>query len=139
RHSRLGRQLRIGRRQIEDDEFDGETIILMGEEVVNFGLCSYVGLGDDPRLIDGSSDAVRRFGNAYSSSTAYTSLPLYGQLRERVERMLGAPTVIAATTTLAHLSALPILVRTGDTVAIDDHAHASLLAVTPTLQANGAD
>lgn len=139
RHTRLGRQLGIGRRQIEDDEFHGDTIILMGKEVVNFGLCSYLGLGDDPRLIDAAIDAVRRFGNSYSSSTAYTSLPLYGQLRERVERMLGAPTLIAATTTLAHMSALPILVRKGDTVAIDAHAHASLLAVTPTLQANGAD
>lgn len=138
RHTRLARQLGIGRQLIEDHEFNQDTIVLRGQEVANFGLCSYLGLGDDQRLIDAAIDAVSRYGNSYSSSTAYTALPLYGQLRERVERMLGAPTMIAASTTLAHMSALPLLVRRGDTVVIDAHAHASLLAVVPSMQANGA-
>ena len=139
RHTRLARQLGIGRQLIEDTEFNQDTIVLLGREVANFGLCSYLGLGDDPRLVDAAIDAVSRYGNSYSSSTAYTALPLYGELRERVEEMLGAPTMIAASTTLAHMSALPVLVRRGDTVAIDSHAHASLLGVIPSLQANGAD
>lgn len=138
RHTRLARQLGIGRQLIEDDEFQGDTIVLRGHEVGNFGLCSYLGLGDDPRLVDAAIDAVNRYGNSYSSSTAYTALPLYGDLRERFEAMLGAPVVIAASTTLAHMSALPVLVREGDTVVIDAKAHASLLAVMPSLQANGA-
>jgi 7-keto-8-aminopelargonate synthetase-like enzyme len=138
RYTRLGRQLGLGRQLIEDDEFHGDTIVLRGHEVVNFGLCSYLGLGDDPRLIEAAIDAVSRYGNSYSSSTAYTALPLYGELRERFEAMLGAPVVIAASTTLAHMSALPVLVRRGDTVVVDAHAHASLLGVIPTLQVNGA-
>ncbi|HUG07663.1 MAG TPA: aminotransferase class I/II-fold pyridoxal phosphate-dependent enzyme [Acidimicrobiia bacterium] len=138
RYTRLARQLGISRQLIEDDEFHGDTIVLRGQEVGNFGLCSYLGLGDDPRLIDAAIDAVSRYGNSYSSSAAYTALPLYGDLRERFEAMLGAPVVIAASTTLAHMSALPILVREGDTVAIDAHAHASLLGVIPSLSANGA-
>ncbi len=138
RYTRLGRQLGLGRVLIEDHEFHGDTIVLRGHEVGNFSLCSYLGLGDDPRLIDAAVDAVNRYGNSYSSSTAYTALPLYGDLRERFEAMLGAPVVITASTTLAHMSALPVLVRRGDTVVIDAHAHASLLGVIPSLQANGA-
>ncbi|HUG32897.1 MAG TPA: aminotransferase class I/II-fold pyridoxal phosphate-dependent enzyme [Acidimicrobiia bacterium] len=138
RYTRLGRQLGLGRVLIEDDEFHGDTIVLRGHEVGNFGLCSYLGLGDDPRLIEAAVDAVNRYGNSYSSSTAYTALPLYGDLRERFEAMLDAPVVITASTTLAHMSALPVLVREGDTVAIDAHAHASLLGVIPSLSANGA-
>lgn len=138
RYTRLARQLGISRQLIEDDEFQGDTIVLRGREVANFGLCSYLGLGDDPRLIDGAIDAIRRYGNSYSSSTAYTALPLYADLRSRLEDMLGASVVIAASTTLGHMSALPVLVREGDTVAIDAHAHASLLGVIPLLQANGA-
>lgn len=138
RYTRLARQLGISRQLIEDDEFHGDTIVLRGHEIGNFGLCSYLGLGDDPRLIEAAIDAVNRYGNSYSSSTAYTALPLYRDLRERFEAMLGAPVVIAASTTLAHMSALPVLVREGDTVAIDAHAHASLLGVIPSLQANGA-
>lgn len=138
-YTRLGRQLGISRQLIEDDSFHGDTIDLRGRTVANFGLCSYLGLGDDPRLIEAAIDAVSKYGNSYSSSTAYTALPMYGPLRERFEMMVGAPVVVAAATTLAHMAALPVLVREGDTVAIDAHAHASLLAVVPSLRANGAE
>jgi 7-keto-8-aminopelargonate synthetase-like enzyme len=138
RYTRLGQELGISRQIIEDEEFHGDSITIRGRHVANFGLCSYLGLGDDLRLVEAAVDAVRRYGNSYSSSTAYTSLTLYGPLRERFEAMLGAPVVIAATTTLAHMSALPVLVKSGDTVVIDALAHASLLGVLPTLVANGA-
>lgn len=138
RYSRLGRDLGIRSQVIEDDVFRGDLIKLRGADVANFGLCSYLGLGDDPRLVDAAIDAVRRYGNSYSSSLAYTSLPLYGTLRERFEAILEAPVVISASTTLAHMAALPVLVREGDTVVIDALAHASLLAVLPSLRANGA-
>lgn len=113
-------------------------MVLRGREVANFGLCSYLGLGDDPRLIEAAVDAVTRYGNSYSSSIAYTALSLYPILRERLEAMLGAPVVVAGTTTLAHMAALPVLVRSGDTVVIDALAHASLIGVVPSLQSNGA-
>ena len=137
-YSRLGQQIGINRQVIEDDEFHGDTITLRGREVANFTLCSYLGLGDDPRLIEASVDAAQRYGTSYSSSIAYSALPLYPALRERLEAMLGAPVAVAGTTTLAHMSALPIMVRSGDTVIIDGLAHASLIGVIPSLQANGA-
>lgn len=137
-YARLGRDLGISRQLIEDEEFHGDTISLRGRRVANFGLCSYLGLGDDPRLVAAATDALTRYGNSYSSSIAYSALPMYAPLREKFEAMLGTPVVVAASTTLAHMAALPVLVRTGDTVAIDVHAHASLLAVIPSLQANGA-
>ena len=136
--SRLGLELGIRSQLIEDDEFRGDLIKLRGKDVANFGLCSYLGLGDDPRLVEAAVDAVRRYGNSYSSSMAYTALPMYGPLRERFEAMIGAPLVVTASTTLAHMSALPVLVRDGDTVVIDALAHASLRGVIPSLTANGA-
>jgi len=123
---------------IEDKEFTGDRITIRGKELFNFGLCSYLGLSDDPRLIEGAIDAIRRYGNSYSSSIAYTSLPLYDELRERLSAMIGAPVLIAGTTTLAHMAALPVLVRSGDLVLVDRLAHASLLGVIPTLQARRA-
>lgn len=138
RQTRLARELGITRQLVDDVHFDRGTVTLRGEEVVNFGLCSYLGLGDDPRLVEAAIDAVRRFGNSYSSSMAYTALPLYDDLKVRLREMLGAPVMIAANATLAHQAALPVLVRAGDTVVVDALAHASLLAVLPTLEANGA-
>ncbi len=123
---------------IEDKEFVGDRITIRGNELYNFGLCSYLGLSDDPRLIEGAIDAVRRYGNSYSSSIAYTSLPLYDELRERLVSMIGSPVLVAGTTTLAHMSALPVLIQSGDLVLVDRLAHASLLGVIPTLQARRA-
>lgn len=139
RYSRLGEELGIRSQVIEDSEFRGDLIKLRGSDVVNFGLCSYLGLGDDPRIVDAAVDAVTRYGNSYSSSIAYTAVTLYRPLRERFEAMLGAPVVVTASTTLAHMAALPVLVREGDTVVVDSLAHASLLSVIPTLRANGAN
>ncbi|HUF15357.1 MAG TPA: aminotransferase class I/II-fold pyridoxal phosphate-dependent enzyme [Acidimicrobiia bacterium] len=139
RQSRLGRQLGFSHQLIEDHEFHGDTITIGGRELVNFGLCCYLGLGDDPRVVEAAIDAVTRYGNSYSSSVAYTALPLYGDLRERLGAMLDAPVVVAASTSLAHFAALPVMVRRGDVVIVDALAHASILAVLPTLEANGAE
>ncbi len=133
-----GEELGVSRQLIEDDHFAGDTIILGGQKVANFGLCSYLGLGTDERLIEGAIDAVRRFGTSYSSSISYTALGLYGDLTERLEEILGANVILAGTTTLGHFAALPVLVESGDTVLLDGQAHASLLSVAPTLTANGA-
>jgi 7-keto-8-aminopelargonate synthetase-like enzyme len=136
--STAGHELGVGRQLIEDESFAGDTIVIQGQEVANFGLCSYLGLGTDERVVAGAVDAAQRFGASYSSSIAYTALGMYGELTERLEKMMGSPVILAATTTLAHLAALPVLVRGGDTVYVDGQAHASLLAVTPTLASNGA-
>ncbi len=128
----------VGGQQIEDEHFVGDSIVLFGEKVLNFGLCSYLGLGTDDRLIEGAIDATRRFGTSYSSSIAYTALGLYGDLSERLATMLGAPVILAGTTTLGHLAALPVLINRGDLALVDGQAHASLLAVKPSLLANGA-
>jgi 7-keto-8-aminopelargonate synthetase-like enzyme len=137
-YSRLGQELGIRSQMIEDEQFRGDLIKLRGRDVANFGLCSYLGLGDDPRLVEAAIDAVKRYGNSYSSSMAYTAVPLYPPLQERFEAMLGAPVVVTASATLAHMAALPVLVRSGDTVVIDALAHASLLGVLPSLESNGA-
>ncbi len=136
--STAAHELGVGRQLIEDKSFAGDTIIIQGQEVANFGLCSYLGLGTDERVIAGAVEAAQRFGTSYSSSIAYTALGMYGELSDRLEEMMGAPVILAATTTLAHLAALPVLIRGGDTVYVDAQAHASLLAVTPTLASNGA-
>jgi 7-keto-8-aminopelargonate synthetase-like enzyme len=136
-HASRARDLGISRQLIEDDIFGGESIVLNGKRLANFGLCSYLGLGDDERLKEGARRAIDKFGTSYSSSIAYTAIPLYRDLRERMEAIFGASVVLAPTTTLAHLAALPVLVRPGDQVLVDAVAHASLQTATQLLQANG--
>jgi len=138
RMSRMSQDLGFSHQVVEDEVFKGDTIRLRGREVVNFGLCSYLGISDDRRLVEAAVDALHRYGSGFSSSIAYTALPLYSQLRERLEQMLGADVVIAASTTLAHLAALPVMIRGDDHVLVDAYAHASLLQAMPSVKANGA-
>lgn len=137
--SLLAAELGISHQLLEDKELRGDEMTLRGNRVSNFGLCSYLGLADDPRLTEAAIDAIHRYGNSYSSSPAYTALPLYKELGDGLTEMLDAHVVIAGTTTLAHHAALPVIVERGDTVLIDNLAHASLHSVMPSLIAKGAD
>lgn len=136
-HAARARDLGISRQLIQDETLTGDSIVLEGRRLANFGLCSYLGLGDDERLKEGARNALDAYGTSYSSSIAYTALPLYGELREKLMAMFEANVVIAPTTTLAHLAALPVLVRPGDEVLVDTLSHASVQTATQLLQANG--
>ena len=127
----------LSRQLIGDVPFTGDSISLNGDKVLNFGLCSSLGLGDDPRLKASAKEAVDRFGTSYSSSVAYTAVPLYHDLRERMREIFGAHVVLTGTTTLGHLTALPVLVMPGDRVLVDSQTHSSVLTATQTLQASG--
>jgi 7-keto-8-aminopelargonate synthetase-like enzyme len=127
----------MSNRVIEDDEFHGDTIILDGQKLGNFGLCSYLSLGDDPRLKQAAKDATDQYGTAYSSSITYTSLPLYQELRSLLSRIFDADVVVTGTTTLGHLAALPVLVNSQDRVLLDAHTHASVVMATDGLIAKG--
>lgn len=122
----------------EDDRFDGRCITLDGRRLVNFGSCSYLGLETDARLKTAACEAVLRYGVQFSASRAYVSAPLYRDLEENLSMMVGgAPVVIAPSTSLAHLSAIPVLVREKDAVLYDVQVHASVQATFPELRQRG--
>lgn len=124
-------------RVIEDEQLSGDSIVLDGQKLLNFGLCSYLSLGDDERVKDGAKKAVDQFGASYSSSITYTSVPLYEELRSLMRRIFDADVVITGTTTLGHLSALPVLVRSRDRVLVDQQTHTSVMTATQGLVVSG--
>ncbi len=138
---RIGKGVRTGimRVDLEDERFDDATITLGGRQVLDFGSCSYLGLNRDPRLVGAAVDGVHRFGVSHSSSTAYTSVPLYRELREGLEAMFDAPVAVAASTTLGHLSALPVLIGPEDVAIVDAQAHASVHLALQVVRASGTE
>ena len=120
-----------------DEELEGEAITVDGHRMLNFGSCSYLGLNTDARLKRGAIKAIKRFGPVFSSSTAYASVNLYADLKDRLERIFEAHVVIPPTTTLAHLAALPVLVNPDDAVFVDVNAHASMHLTTDVLRGRG--
>ena len=133
------RQLGLVRLRIEDDLLDGGHITVDGRRLVNFGNCCYSGLNTDDRLKKASADAVERFGPAFSSSAAYTSVSLFTDLEDRLRRMFEAPVIVPTTTTLAHLSCLPLVVDSESLAIIDAQAHASLHLATQVLKGGGIE
>lgn len=123
--------------RITDEELSGTSIRVNGRELINFGNCSYLGLGQDQRLKDAAIAAVQRFGPSYSSSATYAAVDLYTELERRLIRICGYSVIPAPTTTLMHLAALPVLVRSSDAVIIDLQAHASLRLSTDVLRGHG--
>lgn len=122
----------------EDDRFDGRSIVLDGQRVINFSSCSYLGLETDARLKTAACEAVLRFGVQFSSSRAYVAAPLYAELESLLTQMVdGAPVVLAPSTSLAHQSALPVLVGERDAVLFDIQVHASVQAALPELRLRG--
>ena len=129
--------LGVAFRRLENDKLDDATLTLDDRTLLDFSTCSYLGLSRDSRLKDAAIDAVQRYGASYSSSPAYTALPLYDDLEDELHRMTGGAIALAQTTTLAHLAALPVLVGSEDLVLVDAQSHESLHLAMSVLRGNG--
>lgn len=121
-----GKKLGIILQTIEDSEVDGRHVTIKGQRMKNFSSCSYLGLDLDQRLMSGAIDAITRYGVQFSSSRSYLSSPLYGELEEKLAKIFNAPAAVFNTTTLGHLSNLPILIGDDDAIVMDVSVHASV-------------
>ncbi len=123
---------------LEDEAFNGREVTIDGRRVVNFGSCSYLGLEVDERLKQGAIDATQRYGTQYSSSRLFSSCNLYEELEDLFYKIFdNNPAVLAATTTLSHMAALPILVQDNDLVILDHQVHGSVQLAVQLLKAKG--
>jgi 7-keto-8-aminopelargonate synthetase-like enzyme len=109
---------------------DGAEWIVDGEAFRNFGSCSYMGLEQHPSLLEGGALALKQFGSNFSISRIYLQCPLYSLLEDTLEEVMGRPVLVAPSTTMAHLAALPVLVGDRDLVLLDQFVHASVHMAT---------
>ena len=124
-------------RTTEDEIFNGRTICLDGRHVLNFALCSYLGLELDSRLKQGVIDAVTRYGTQFALSRTYMSATPYAELETQLEELFGGNVLATPTTTLGHIAALPVLIQKGDAIIIDQMAHNSVQTAAKLVQAQG--
>ncbi|EFM12503.1 aminotransferase class I and II [Paenibacillus curdlanolyticus YK9] len=114
--------------QVAEDEYhSGRTIRIHDQQLINFGLCSYLGIEADERLKQGVIDAVNQFGVQYSVSRAYVSNRLYTELEDLLGQMFdGKHVLVTQNTTLGHLAALPVIIEPNDAVLVDFQVHNSV-------------
>lgn len=130
-------QNRVLHLNIEDKPLNGRSFSSEGKSLLNFGSCSYLGLELDQRLKVAAMDAIERFGTQFSSSRAYLSTPLYAQLEALLSSIFEAPIVVTPTTSLGHISALPVLIHEGDIVILDQQVHSSVQTAAKLVRAHG--
>jgi len=110
----------------DEGAFSGRFVSYEGRQVLNFVCCSYLGLEQREDLKRAAISAIERLGVQFSCSRAVLQSSQYGELENALELMTDGKAIVSATTTLAHIAALPVLVGPRDAVIIDQQAHASL-------------
>jgi 7-keto-8-aminopelargonate synthetase-like enzyme len=98
--------------------YQGRTVEIDGKMLYNFGSCSYMALEKREDLRQAAAAAAYEYGTQFSISRAYLQCALYTELEANLELMTGRAVLVAASTTLAHLAALPILIHDDDAVII---------------------
>jgi len=109
----------------EDRVLNGNTMRLKGRDVINFGSCSYLGLEFDRRMIEEAKKALDEYGTQFSASRAYVSPRYYEELESMLCEIFGSPAIAAPTTTLGHISVIPVLIYDDDAIILDHQAHNS--------------
>ncbi|PRQ08534.1 aminotransferase class I/II-fold pyridoxal phosphate-dependent enzyme [Enhygromyxa salina] len=122
---------------IEDERLDGRTIRCGDRTLLNFGTCNYLALEHHEALAAGVRDALERYGTQFSSSRAFTSIPLYDELEDALAEIFAKPVIVTPSTTLGHLAALPTIVGEKDAVIIDLQVHNSVQTAVQLLKADG--
>ena len=121
----------------EDPSLDGRTVTVAGKRLVNFGSCSYLGLEMHPALRAGVHSAVDAYGTQFSSSRAYLASPQTGEVEEALGEVFGRSALLSSSTTLGHLSALPVLIGPGDALLLDHQVHHSVQMAAKLVRAQG--
>ncbi|MFB2770408.1 8-amino-7-oxononanoate synthase [Pelatocladus sp. BLCC-F211] len=106
----------------------GATVLLEGQEVINFASNDYLGLASDPRLIAAATAAVQEFG---TGSTGSRLLSGHRELHRELERAIASlkqteDAIVFSSGYLANLGAITALVGKRDLILADQYNHSSL-------------
>jgi 7-keto-8-aminopelargonate synthetase-like enzyme len=121
----------------DNESFNGRTIHVNGKDLIHFASCSYLGLETHPNLIEGSINAVKKYGTQTPSSRAMVSSPLYKEAEDLCKQIFPGYQTITQTVTLAHCGVLPLLVNENDALILDGYAHNSIRMASEICKSNG--
>ena len=115
----------------------GRKLVIHGKEVVHFGNCNYLGLEQHPKVKEAAIDAINSEGIRLTLSRAYVSSGYYNQLEDLLGEMYGGHAIVAPSSTMLHMSAIPVLFNRNDLVLLDQQVHASMTQAVQYTKANG--
>ncbi|MBY0525976.1 MAG: pyridoxal phosphate-dependent aminotransferase family protein [Gemmataceae bacterium] len=109
-----------------------------GHEVINFGSDSFLGLDQDPRVIEAVKHGVEKWGTHNGASRAFASVQANVEAEQKLAAWLGTEAaLIYPSVTLANMGAIPGLVGRQDLLVVDEYAHNSIQEGAKIAKANG--
>lgn len=121
-----------------DDMWLGNHMQMDGRKLVNFGTCGYLGLETNSQLIRKSLEYTAKYGTQFSISRAYVISQQNRTLEEELSKIFdGHNVLVYSSTTLTHMSVLPVIIGARDAVIIDRQAHFSMQTVMKLVEAGG--
>ncbi|OFY87636.1 MAG: hypothetical protein A3F72_13360 [Bacteroidetes bacterium RIFCSPLOWO2_12_FULL_35_15] len=121
----------------EDEKLTGNKLHLKNKEVINFGSCSYLGLEFDRRMKDSAIRAIENYGTQFSESRSYVSTSHYLVLEKLLNKLFDAHAVVTPTTTLGHISTIPVLIENDDAIILDHQVHNSIHIAVSMVKSKG--
>ena len=107
----------------------GASIRVAGRDVLNFCSNNYLGLANDPRLVDAAKAALDRFGIGPAAvRTIAGTMSLHMELEDRLAQFKGVEAAISFQSGFtANLAVIPALTERGDVIISDELNHASIV------------
>jgi len=120
-----------------DKVISGRKLLIGDREVIHFGNCNYLGLEHHPDIIESSIQAIREQGIRLTMSRTYVSSGMYDELESLLNPLFGGYTLVAPSSTMLHLSTIPVLMGREDMILLDQQAHYSMIQAVQYLQHRG--
>ena len=107
----------------------GAWLEVDGKRVLNFCSNNYLGLANDPRLVEAAEKAMEAYGIGPAAvRTIAGTMDLHLQLEERMAKFKGVPAAITFQSGFnANLATIPALVGKEDVIFSDELNHASII------------
>jgi 8-amino-7-oxononanoate synthase len=111
------------------EETRGNEVVCDGKTKVMIGSNNYLGLAQDPRVIEAACEAARKYGSGCTGSRFLNgNIRLHEQLEEELANFLQKEAVLLFSTGFfANQGALATLLEEGDAILCDRENHASIL------------
>lgn len=122
----------------QDNSWDGKHVTVRGQKRVYYGSCSYLGLETDQRLKDAAIQAVNQYGSQFSCSRTFLQMGMYDEVEGMLSEIFGHPTLLAPTTSLAHVSCIPVIIGERDALICDQQVHNSVRNAIQMVKGDGA-
>ncbi|MCD4692040.1 MAG: aminotransferase class I/II-fold pyridoxal phosphate-dependent enzyme, partial [Calditrichales bacterium] len=111
---------------------DGPRVRMDGNDVFMIGSNNYLGLTQDPRVIEAAVEATKKYGTSCSGSQFLNgTLDLHIQLEEKIANFFGREAALTFSTGYTtNVGAISTIAGRDDYIIIDKSDHASIYAGT---------